>query len=74
MLKSNIQSIEKMTNKKEKKSLKELPYYYPCFIDSNFALFTESELNKAINRGQKNKEHYLLRIEKQLKKIKRIKK
>jgi hypothetical protein len=70
MLKSNIQSIEKMTNKKEKKALKELSFYYPCFIDKKFALFTENELNKAIVRGQKNEEHYLPRIVKNLKKQK----
>jgi hypothetical protein len=56
MLKSNIQSIEKMTNKKEKKALKELSFYYPCFIDKKFALFTENELNVAINRGRKRED------------------
>jgi hypothetical protein len=74
MLKSIISKKEKLENLNKK--FGELDYYYPCFIDNKFALFTETELNNAINRGQKNKEEYLPRIEKNLKKIKikRIKK
>jgi hypothetical protein len=67
MLKSFILKKEKLENINKK--FGELDYYYPCFIDNNFALFTETELNNATKRGEKNKDLYLPRIEKAHNKI-----
>jgi hypothetical protein len=51
-MKSKIFKNEKIKNKTWK--FNEALEYYPCYIDNKFALFTETDLERALTRGKKN--------------------
>jgi hypothetical protein len=53
-MKSKIYLNEKKKNKN--RQFNELLEYYPCYIDNDFALFTENEIMRAIERGKKHPE------------------
>ena len=62
-VKSNIRKSEQINNKLKKNAA--LKTYYPVYVtdnegNSNFALFTEHELNVALNRGEQNPEDEVL--------------
>lgn len=52
-MKSQINTLELI--KKNSEDINS-SYYFPCFIDNKFALFTRSQLSIAINRGIKKED------------------
>jgi hypothetical protein len=52
-MRSQINTLEKI--KKNSEDINS-SYYFPCFIDKEFALFTKNQLNVAINRGRKRED------------------
>ncbi len=51
---SKIYLKERVKNKEKHHAASE--FYYPVYVNNHFALFTWAELQKAIERGNKNRE------------------